>query len=329
MSIFRSIPNKSVICMERKSMSKLSIIVAIYKSENNIRPFYEDFCKNIRPYIDDYEIIMVDDASPDNSWEIMLELAKKDTKIKLIRLSRNFGAIEAVFTGMRYSSGDCVTDKACDLQEPAELTINMYKKWKEGAKSVIAVREARNDSKATMAFAAVYYWLVRKLVIKDMPKGGFDTYLIDRKVADHIISINDRNSPITLQILWLGFNPQKVYYERKKREVGKSSWTFSKKMKLFLDSFVGFSYIPIRIMSGMGILFFLGSIIWSIYLMISKIRGTIPVQGYTTILVMLLFSSGLIMFTLGLLGEYVWRTLDATRRRPISIVEETVNVEDL
>ena len=104
-------------------MSKLSIIVAIYKSERNIRPFYEDFCRNIKPYIEDYELIMVNDGSPDNSWKIMKELAAKDKKIKLIKLSRNYGAIEAVFTGMKYSSGDCVTDKACDLQEPASLTL--------------------------------------------------------------------------------------------------------------------------------------------------------------------------------------------------------------
>ena len=152
--------------------------------------------------------------------------------------------------------------------------------------------------------------------------------MIDRKIVDQIITMNDRNSPLTLQILWMGFNPQKVYYERRKREIGKSSWTVSKKLKLFLDSFVGFSYIPIRFMSGIGMIFFLISIIWGINLIVSKLKGTIPIQGYTTTLVMLLFSAGLIMFTLGLLGEYVWRTLDAARRRPITIVDELVNMED-
>lgn len=125
----------------------------------------------------------------------------------------------------------------------------------------------------------------------------------------------------------MGHDPVKVYYERKKREIGKSSWTFSKKVKLFVDSFVGFSYIPIRIMSGVGLLFSLIAVIWGIQLLIAKLRGAIPVQGYTTILVMILFSSGLIMFTLGLLGEYVWRTLDAVRQRPISIIDTTVNME--
>lgn len=199
-------------------------------------------------------------------------------------------------------------------------------KW-GGAKSVIAIREARNDSWLTNKLSGVYYWLVKKLVISDMPKGGFDTYLIDRNIANKIVSMNDRNSPITLQILWMGFGPEKVYYERRKREIGKSSWTFSKKMKLFIDSFVGFSYIPIRFMSVIGLLFFLFSILWGIYLIVVRLMGKIPVQGYTTTLVLVLFSSGLIMFTLGLLGEYVWRTLDASRRRPIAVIDEMVNME--
>lgn len=310
------------------SMDKLTIVVPIYKNERNIRPFYEDFKENIRPFLDDYEIIMVNDDSPDGSWDMMLELAAEDSRIKLVRLSRNFGAIAASFTGIRYSSGNCVTVKACDLQEPPELTIRMYEEWKRGAKSVIAVREGRDDPALTRFFSAVYYWLMRTLVVKGMPKGGFDTYLIDRQVADYIISVNDRNSPVTLQVLWMGFGPRQVFYKRKKREIGKSSWTFSKKMKLFVDSLIGFSYVPVRMMSAVGIVCFLASIVWGIFLAAARLKGEIVVQGYTTILVMLLFSSGLIMFTLGLLGEYVWRTLDAARRRPVSIVSGTVNMEE-
>ena len=124
----------------------------------------------------------------------------------------------------------------------------------------------------------------------------------------------------------MGFGPDTTYYERRKREIGKSSWTFSKKMKLFVDSLIGFSYIPIRFMSVIGLVFSFGSILWGIYMIIVRLLGKIPVQGYTTIIVLILFSSGLIMFTLGLLGEYVWRTLDASKKRPISVVEEMVNI---
>lgn len=310
-------------------MNKLSIVVPIYKNQDNIRPFYNDFTDNIKPFIDDYEIIMVHDASPDGSWNIMKEIAESDNKIKLIKLSRNFGAIAASFTGIQYSEGDCVTVKACDLQEPPELTVNMYNMWKNGSKSVIAIRESRDDPWYTTIFSNMYYWLIRKMVISDMPIGGFDTYLIDRKIANKIIAINDKNSPITLQVLWMGFGPDTTYYERRKREIGKSSWTFSKKMKLFVDSLIGFSYIPIRFMSVIGLVFSFGSVVWGIYMIIVRLMGKIPVQGYTTIIVLILFSSGLIMFTLGLLGEYVWRTLDASKKRPISVVEEMVNIGEI
>ena len=138
-------------------MNKLSIVVPIYKNQDNIRPFYNDFTDNIKPFIDDYEIIMVHDASPDGSWNIMKEIAESDNKIKLIKLSRNFGAIAASFTGIQYSEGDCVTVKACDLQEPPELTVNMYNMWKNGSKSVIAIRESRDDAWYTTMLSNMYY----------------------------------------------------------------------------------------------------------------------------------------------------------------------------
>lgn len=308
-------------------MFKLSIIVSIYKNEANIIPFYNEFRQNIMPYLDDYEIIMVNDYSPDNSWNIMLQLAKEDKKIKLIRHSRNFGAVAASYTGMQYASGDCITVKSADLQEPSDLTINMYNAWKEGAKSVIAVRESRNDTFSSKLFSSFYYWLVRKMVNSKMPQGGFDTYLLDRTIAERITKINDKNAPITLQILWMGFDPKEIKYVRQKREIGKSSWTLGKKIKLFLDTFIGFSYIPIRIMTMVGVVFDLAALLWGFHLVIAGLRNEISVRGYTTIVVLILFSSGLIMFTLGLLGEYIWRTLDASRNRPISIVEDTVNMD--
>ncbi len=308
-------------------MSKLSLITPIYKNEKNIIPFYESFMKEIAPYVEDYEIIMVNDCSPDNSWEIMKTLAEKDPNIKIIKLSRNFGAYEANFIGYMYATGDCITTKAVDLQEPAELTVNMYQAWKAGAKVVLAVREKRNDSGITNLTANMYYRMIQKMVQKNMPKGGFDIYLIDRQVADLILQMKERNSPITLQILWTGFEPKLIGYVRRKREIGKSSWSFGKKLKLALDSLINFSYVPVRCMMIVGMLFGLLSVLWGIHLIVSKLIGKIDVSGYTTIVVILLFSSGMIMFTLGLLGEYIWRTLENTRKRPIAVVSETMNIE--
>lgn len=308
-------------------MSKLSLVTAIYKNEGNIIPFYENFMKEIAPYLDDYEIIMVNDRSPDHSWEIMKELAEKDSHIKVALLSRNFGAYEANYIGYQFVTGDCVTVKAVDLQEPAQLTIDMYNKWKEGTKVVLAVRENRKDSFFEKFSANLYYKFIRRFVQPNMPEGGFDTYLIDREVADHIIKMRERNSPISLQILWSGYSRENVSYERRKREIGKSSWTFAKKFKLFMDSLISFSYVPVRLMSGLGLTVLCGTLIYAIYLIIAKLLGKTDIAGYTTLAVLILFFSGIIMFTLGILGEYVWRVLENSRNRPIAIVEETINLE--
>lgn len=308
-------------------MNKLSVIVTIYKNEQNIIPFYEDFKTNVAPFLEDYEIIMVNDNSPDNSWAVMKELSTNDEKVKLVKLSRNFGAVAASFTGLQCATGDCATIKAADLQEPAQLTIDMYNKWKDGAKSVLAVRKARNDSKFDSFFSNMYYMLVRKFISEAMPKGGFDTYLIDRTIINQLVIQNDKNSPITLQLLWMGCGNIKVYYERLERKIGKSSWTFKKKFNLFLDSFVGFSYAPIRFMTIVGIVYAIASIVYAIHMFISGLQGKVDVKGYTTLVIILSFSAGVIMFSLGILGEYIWRTLDAARNRPNSIIEEKVNFD--
>lgn len=306
-------------------MNKLSVIVAIYKDEENILPFYEDFKSNISPFLDDYELIFVNDASPDNSWEVLKELASRDNRVRLIKHSRNFGAMSACYTGIKNSSGDCVTVKACDLQEPPELTLDMYEKWKEGRKVLLAVRECRDDPWSSRLFAMIYYKLVRCMITKNMPEGGFDIYMIDRQVANQIVDMNENNSPITLQILWLGYDYEKISYNRRKRERGKSTWTLTKKIGLFMDSFIGFTYIPIRVMTLVGVIFAIVSIALIIDAIVEKLLGRIAVPGYTAIFALLLFSSGMIMLTLGLLGEYLWRTLDSVRGRPTAIVDEMIN----
>jgi glycosyltransferase involved in cell wall biosynthesis len=308
-------------------MSKVSVLVTIYKNEDNIIPFYEDFNQNIAPYFDDYELIMINDDSPDNSWNVMLRLAQMDKHIKLLRLSRNFGAIAATFAGLQYATGDCITVKACDLQEPAELTINMYNEWKSGEKVIFAVREARKDSFIGDCMSNLYYYVMRKTVDGNMPKGGFDIYMIDKNVKDKIVKMNDKNSPISLQLIWLGFQPKKLYYVRQQRKIGKSSWTFSKKLKLFVDSLIAFSYVPIRLMSIFGVSFLVFSFFFGIRVILARLNAKIEVQGYTTLLVIILFSSGLIMFTLGILGEYIWRTLEAARNRPIAVVRDEINFD--
>jgi len=309
-------------------MGKLSLVTAIYKNEGNILPFYENFIEQIAPFVDEYEIVMVNDCSPDNSWEIMNQIRDMDAHVKLVKLSRNFGEHAAILAGLSNCTGDCAVTKQADLQEDSELILDLYEKWKEGNKVVLAVRSDRDEGAVKKFFANLYYTLMRKLVIKDMPKGGFDCYLLDRQVIKVLMMLDEKNSALTLQVLWVGFKSDKVYFHRKAREIGESRWTLSKKIKLVLDSMMSFSYFPVRFMSGMGTAFAFAAVIWAVILVVQRLNGIEDVAGWTSMMVLMLFGFGLIMVMLGLLGEYIWRALDASRNRPPFLVDETRGFED-
>ncbi len=303
-------------------MSKLSIVIPVYYNEDNLRPLYEDLKTKVLSQLEEYELVMVDDGSKDNSWRVMQELTEADDNIRLLKLSRNFGSHAAMLAGLVYSTGDCAVIKAADLQEPSEIILEMYKMWKKGNKVVLAIREDREEGFSQKLFAKLYYMLVRKMALSNMPSNGFDIFLVDRQVINVLDLMDEKNSAITLQVLWSGFQTATVSYIRKKREIGKSRWTLKKKVKLVVDSILSFSFIPIRFMTGIGASFFGIAIIWGIYVIVNRLMGRIDAPGYTTLTILVLFSSGLIMFTLGLLGEYIWRTLDAARKRPVYIIDE-------
>lgn len=306
-------------------MSKLSIIIPVFYNADTLPSLFQDLYDKVLIRLEDYEIVMVDDGSGDASWEEMQNIASIDKNVKLIKLSRNFGSHAAILAGLNACTGACATVKSADLQEPSELILQMYESWKNGNKVVLAARADREDGFTQKIFANLYYWLIRKFAINSMPKDGFDCYLIDRKVIEVLKLLDERNSALTLQILWSGFKTDTVLYVRKKREQGYSRWTFAKKIKLVVDSLVSFSFVPIRFMSMVGTLFFIGSIIWGAIVLLFKIWGEIEVQGWTTLMIIVLFSSGLIMLTLGILGEYIWRGMDAARNRPVYIVDQIMN----
>jgi glycosyltransferase involved in cell wall biosynthesis len=308
-------------------MAKLSIIIPVYYNEPNLEPLYKDLQEKVLCKLDEYEIVMVDDGSGDDSWKQMKKLSKIDSNIKLIKLSRNFGSHSAMLSGYLNCSGDCAVVKAADLQEPSELILGMLESWEKGNKVVLAVRSDREEGFSQKMFSNMYYWLIRKFVIKTMPKGGFDCFLIDRKVIEVLRLLEEKNSAITLQILWAGFKTDKIYYVRKARQIGKSRWTLSKKIKLVIDSMMGFSYFPIKFISGLGSLIFIGTFIYAIYLGISRLVFGISVPGFATLAILVLIAFGTIMLTLGILGEYIWRGFDATRDRPPYIIDEMVNTK--
>lgn len=303
-------------------MSKLSIVVPVYYNEDTLMDLYEDMRAKILDALDEYEIVLVDDGSGDRSWEIMNQIHRKDSHVQLVKLSRNFGEHAALLAGLSVCTGDCAVTKQADLQEDSELILRMYDSWKKGNKVVLAVRRSRDENRIKVFFANLYYVLVRKLVNKNMPAGGCDCYLIDRKVIEVLERLDEKNSSLTLQVLWAGFRTDMVYFDRRDREKGESRWTFAKKFKLVMDSMMSFSYIPIRFMSVVGVLFNIGAVILFISVLAEYFTAGTPIAGWSSLMCVVLCSSGLILLMLGILGEYLWRTLDAARTRPPYIIDE-------
>ena len=305
-----------------RKVSKLSIIIPVYFNEDTLMDLYKDMKAKILGKLGDYEIIFVDDGSEDSSWQVMNDIRKLDGNVRLVKLSRNFGEHAALLAGLTVCTGDCAVTKQADLQEDSTLILEMYERWKQGNKVVLAVRRSRDESKVKVFFANRYYSLVRKFVNKSMPAGGCDCYLIDRKVIEVLERLDEKNSSLTLQVLWAGFKTDMVYFDRKDREKGVSRWTLAKKFKLVLDSMMSFSYMPIRLMTYVGIIFDLLAIALFISVIVEYFTVGSPIVGWPSLMCVVVCSSGLILLMMGILGEYVWRTLDAARTRPPFIIDE-------
>jgi len=302
---------------------KISIVIPVYYNEDNLPPLYKDIKEKLFVHTEyEWELVMVNDGSQDKSYEVMKALAAEDNRIRIFSLSRNFGSHAAILCGLANCTGDCAVVKAADLQEPTEMVLDMVDSWKKGNNVVLAVRESREESKEQTMFANLYYWMVRKTALPSMPKGGFDVYLLDRKVINVLMALDEKNSALTGQILWSGFRTDKVYYTRLAREIGTSRWTLKKKIRLVMDTLFSFSTLPIKAVSMVGTCSFFGALVWAILTFIFKLMGLIEVSGWTTLFIFQLFSFGIIMLTLGILGEYLWRTFDASRNRPPYIIED-------
>lgn len=305
-------------------MASVSIVVPVFHNAlslpNILIKFQElaDINSN-----DSFEFIFVDDGSQDDSYLTLQRLAKNESRMKLIKLSRNFGSNPAIMAGLSHAQGDVIAAIAADLQDPPELIHNMLEHWRQGRKVVLAARESRDDPRLTALFANIFYTLFRRYAIKAMPKQGFDFFLIDRQVCNLINNIEEANPYLMGLILWLGFDPHVISYHRHERQqsYGTSMWTLAKKLKYFVDSFVSFSYFPVRMASILGFLLSFLAVIYAIIIIIGAIFWEIDAEGWSSLMVMLLAVSGVQMIMIGILGEYLWRNLDETRKRPRFIVE--------
>jgi len=306
-------------------MKKLSVVIPVYYNEGSLPDLFaelmrvEDKLRHSRNI--ELELIFVDDGSGDGSFAELMKIKKRRPDTRIIKLARNFGAIHAVKTGLQYVTGDCFTMLAADLQDPPELLLNMADKWLAGSKFVICVRESRQDPPLSKLFARMYYSILRLAVTKDYPSGGFDVALMDRLMLPYLQK-SGKNINISLFAYWLGFEPEVIYYQRQERVHGKSRWTFSKKFTYLLDSILGFSVVPIRMISFTGFAVALLSFIYGIVLVVNASVNHVIVPGFTTIATLVAFLLGLIIIMLGIIGEYIWRIFDEVNQRPEYVIHE-------
>lgn len=310
---------------ESNSEISCSIVIPVFCNELNIEPTFNkinDVVIKKNPHLK-FEIIFVDDGSYDNSLEKLIELKKShEGLIKIIKFTRNFGQVNAIYAGYSRAKGKCIVNISADLQDSPELINEMFKYYfEENYPIVICTRSDRDESFARRTTSKMFYAAMRKLSFSNMPAGGFDFLLIDQKVKSLLLSNMEANAFWQGQILWTGYKVKFIPYTRQKREIGESKWTFSKKLKYLIDGVLGYSFLPIRLMSILGLLISLSGFVYSIFIVIAKFTGNVPFQGWAPLMILVLLLSGFQMLMLGIIGEYLWRTLDEVRRRQAYVIE--------
>ncbi len=311
-------------------MTRISIVTPCYFNGMNLPETYEAVRRDVFEKRTDleFEWVLVDDGSGDDTLYQAYQLQKKDSRVRIVKLSRNFGEFRAIVAGMSQARGEAVAVISADLQDPPYLIPDMIASWEKGNPVNLAVRGGREESALKNWFADTYYKLVRKWVEPNYPKRGFDFFLIDKKVADELVEMQEKNSSIYLQLIWLGYQPTVIEYTRKDREKGKSMWSFRKRVNLFIDTFIVFSNKPIRFITFTGVLVSFIGLIMAVYFIYDKIMHHEVLPGWTSLMVVILLLSGFQMVMLGVIGEYMWRNLDESRNRPLYVIEKVFNQKE-
>ena len=312
-------------------MKKISVVVPMYYEEEVARECYTRL-KNVLEKIENYnyEIIFVNDGSKDKTLEILKEIAKENKNVKIISFSRNFGHQCAVTAGLRYVTGDAIVIIDADLQDPPELIPKMIKLWEEGNEVIYGKRKSREgESRFKLLTASMFYKTLNALSDVEIPKDTGDFRLVDRKVVEVINSLPEHNKFLRGLFSWVGFKQKPFEYERKERYAGKTKYPLKKMLKLAQDGIFSFSIKPLKIVGAMGILSVLISIILLVYAVLSyAFDWNNLVPGWTSLMVTMTFIGGMILISLWMIGEYIGRIYDETKRRPEYIVEETFNVDE-
>jgi len=312
-----------------KSPIRRSLVIPVYRNAENIPELttaIADLGKRIGPGLD---IVFVIDGSPDNSAELLLTASKQLPCPSIIAFhSRNFGSFTAIRTGMELAQGDQIAVMAADLQEPPELITEFFVILSKGTADVVfGQRVGRDDPPLRRLGSAVFWWTYRKFVLHDMPKGGVDIFACNRQVREAVLSIAEPNSSLMAQLFWVGFRRSFVPYSRRRRRHGQSAWGLSRRFRYMMDSIFSYSDAPILVVLWFGILGCVVSLVLGVITVIARLSGYMIPPGYATLLLVGLFYGSAILAVQGVMGCYLWRAFENTKRRPLRIISHVISEE--
>jgi len=309
--------------MEKKI--HISVVSPVYKAENIIEELVKQIKQSLISITDDFEIILVNDCSPDNSWQSISKECEKDKRIKGINLSKNFGQHNAITAGLNQTNGEWIVVMDCDLQDQPEEIINLYTKAQEGWDSVFAKRVNRNDSTFKKLFSRLFYKIFSYLTDtkQDSTVANFGIYR--NCVIDAVLSMNDQIRYFPTMVQWVGFNKYYLPVEHSIRYEGTSTYNFKSLFHLAINTAIAFSDKPLRLTVKIGFYITLFSFIISLVYFISYFTGHINVSGFTSLILSLWFLAGIIILILGILGLYLGKLFETVKKRPIYIIKDFIN----
>lgn len=309
-------------------MKLISIIIPVYFNEGSLNLTYIAIKKVFESLSQKYnfELIFVNDGSKDGSLEELILINEIDNRVKVIDFSRNFGQVQAITAGIDLAKGDLIISLSADLQDPIEKIPEMVGEFENGFDVVICNRIQRNDKLKDKIFATLFYQLMRTSNIQ-IPPGGFDMFLLSKRAFNALKKINESNRYLHADILWLGFSVKLIPAQRKERTIGKSQYSFWKRVNSLLLCYFNTSNLPLRAMSVIGIIFAFIGFIYAFFITFSYFVNKTPFKGWAPIMILILIIGGLIMIMLGIIGEYLWRTYDESKKRPYYIIKDIYNDE--
>lgn len=306
----------------------VAIVVPVFNERQNLPAFHaavSDVIASIPDY--DWQFVFVDDGSRDGSFEALAQLRERDDRVHALRFPRNFGSHVAIAAGIDYCRGDAAIVMAADLQDPPPLIREFTARWREGYDVVWGARTGRDESALRSFGMSLFYRMVRRFAIPSYPAGGTGSFcLISAPVIAAFRQCEERNRLTFGLVAWSGFRSTEVPYHRPRRLIGSSSWTLRKMVKAATDTFISFSSLPIRTISILGLLVSALSFLFGVYVFINQIFFGTRVQGWSSVMLVVLVLGGVQLLMIGVLGEYLQRILDEARGRPLYVIERTLGL---